>query len=68
VQYHPCVIALGIFAMTVAVARQITIFEGFAAAAELAEVFDVDVQFSAEGMQGDEAEQVRGELSRIRSE
>lgn len=62
VQYHPCVVALGIFAISVALRGQTKISEGFAAAAELGEQFDVDVEFTYEGIQGDEAEQVKGEV------
>jgi len=57
------VIAFAVFAISLALRRQTTLSEAFSAAAELGEKFSVDVHFTPEGMRGDEAEQVTGQLN-----
>jgi hypothetical protein len=58
--YDPTIAALGAFALAVAVLRRVSVEEALAAAGEVGRKFGVDVEFSAEGIKGVDADLVRG--------
>lgn len=60
VLYHARVIAFGTVALVIALLDNVTLAQGLSAAAELGERFDLAVEYSEEGMIGEDAHLVQG--------